>query len=120
VGRERSTRLELRCPDPSCNPYLAFAVMLAAGLKGIEEKIEPPDPVEEDVYGFDDGKLAKFYIKNLPEDLREATEEFKGSRFMREALGEHVFNKYLEIKTTEWDEFQKSVTDWELNTYRNL
>ncbi len=65
--RQRSTRLELRCPDPSCNLYLAFAVMLAAGLKGIEEKIEPPEPVEEDVYGFDDAKLAKFYIKTLPD-----------------------------------------------------
>lgn len=120
VGRERSTRLELRCPDPSCNPYLAFAVMLAAGLKGVEEKIEPPDPVEEDVYGFDDRKLGKFYIKTLPEDLGEAIEEFKGSRFMRETLGEHVFNKYLEIKATEWKEFQRSVTNWELNRYRDL
>jgi len=120
MGRERSTRLELRCPDPSCNPYLAFAAMLAAGLKGIEERIEPPDPVEEDVYGFDDRKLAKFYIKTLPEDLGEAIEELKESRFMRETLGEHVFSKYLETKTTEWKGFQKSVTDWELNRYRNL
>ena len=120
VGREKSIRLELRCPDPSCNPYLAFAVMLAAGLDGIEKKIEPPDPVEEDVYGFDDTKLAKFYIKTLPADLGEAIEEFKKSKFMKETLGEHVFNKYLEIKTTEWDEFQKSVTDWEFNRYKDL
>ena len=119
-GREKSTRLELRCPDPSCNPYLAFAVMLAAGLEGIEEKIEPPEPVEEDVYGFDDRKLAKFYIKTLPEDLGEAIEEFKRSKLMKETLGEHVFNKYLEIKATEWSEFQKSVTDWELERYRDL
>jgi glutamine synthetase len=120
VGRERSTRLELRCPDPSCNPYLAFAAMLATGLKGIEEKIEPPDPVEEDVYGFDDRKLAKFYIQTLPEDLGEAIREFKGSKFMRETLGDHVFSKYLEIKTTEWGEFHKSVTDWEINRYKDL
>ena len=119
-GREKSTRLELRCPDPSCNPYLTFAVMLAAGLKGIEEKIEPPDPVEEDVYGFDDSKLAKFYIKTLPADLGEAVEEFKRSKLMRETLGEHVFSKYLEIKKTEWEEFQRSVTDWELDRYKNL
>ncbi len=119
-GRERSTRLELRCPDPTCNPYLAFAVMLAAGLKGIEEKIEPPDPVEEDVYGFDDSKLAKFYIKTLPADLGEAIEEFKRSKLMKETLGEHAFNKYLEIKKTEWEEFQRSVTDWELDRYKNL
>jgi len=119
-GREKSTRLELRCPDPSCNPYLAFAVMLAAGLKGIEEKTKPPDPVEEDVYGFDDRKLARFYIKTLPADLGEAIEEFRRSKLMRETLGEHAFNKYLEIKTTEWNEFQRSITDWELNRYKDL
>jgi len=119
-GREKSTRLELRCPDPSCNPYLAFAVMLAAGLKGIEEEIEPPNPVEEDVYGFDDRKLAKFYIKTLPADLGEAIEEFRKSKLMKETLGDHAFNKYLEIKAIEWNEFQRSVTDWELNKYRDL
>ena len=119
-GREKSTRLELRCPDPSCNPYLAFAVMLAAGLEGINKKIEPPNPVEEDVYGFDNGKLAKFYIKTLPVDLGEAIEEFEKSKFMKETLGEHVFNKYINIKKTEWDEYQKSVTDWELNRYKDL
>jgi len=119
-GREKSTRLELRCSDPSCNPYLAFAAMLAAGLKGIEEEIEPPTPVEEDVYGFDDRKLAKFYIKTLPADLGEAIEEFRKSKLMKETLGDHTFNKYLEIKTLEWNEFQRSVTDWELNKYRDL
>jgi len=119
-GREKSTRLELRCPDPSCNPYLAFAVMLAAGLKGINEKVEPPSPVEEDVYGFNNGKLAKFYIKTLPVDLGEAIEDFEKSEFMKETLGEHVFNKYLNIKKTEWNEYQKSVTDWELNRYKDL
>lgn len=119
-GREKSTRLELRCSDPSCNPYLAFAVMLAAGLKGIEEEIEPPNPVEEDVYGFDDRKLAKFYIKTLPADLGEAIKEFRKSKLMKETLGDHTFNKYLEIKTVEWNEFQRSVTDWELNKYRDL
>jgi len=119
-GREKSTRLELRCPDPSCNPYLTFAVMLAAGLEGIEDKIEPPDPVEEDVYGFDDRKLAKFYIKTLPVDLGEAIEEFRKSKFMRETLGEHAFNKYLEIKTAEWNDFQRSITDWEQTRYKDL
>jgi len=119
-GREKSTRLELRCPDPSCNPYLAFAVMLAAGLKGIEEEIEPPNPVEEDVYDFDDRKLAKFYIKTLPADLGEAIEEFRKSKLMKETLGNHSFNKYLEIKTVEWNEFQRSVTDWELNKYKDF
>lgn len=120
AGREKSTRLELRCPDPSCNPYLAFAVMLAAGLRGIEEKIEPSSAVEEDVYGFDDRRLAKFYIKTLPVDLKEAIEEFKKSRLAKETLGKHTFSKYLEVKSTELAEFRRSVTDWELQRYRNL
>jgi glutamine synthetase len=119
-GRERSTRLELRCPDPSCNPYLAFAVMLAAGLKGVEEEIQPPSPVEEDVYGFDDQRLEKFYIKTLPSDLEEAIEEFKGSELVRDTLGEHAFNKYLDVKLVEWEDFRRSVTDWEIERYRNL
>lgn len=119
-GREKSTRLELRCPDPSCNPYLAFAAMLATGLKGIEEKVEPPAAVEEDVYGFDDRKLAKFYIKTLPVSLREAIEEFKKSKLVEETLGEHTFRKYIEVKAREWSEFQRSVTNWELNKYKNL
>jgi len=119
-GREKSTRLELRCPDPSCNPYLTFALMLAAGLKGIEEKTQPPSAVEEDVYGFDDRKLEKFYIKTLPADLGEAIEEFKGSKLARETLGDHTFQKYIDVKSTEWRDFQKSVTDWEHKRYRNL
>lgn len=119
-GREKSTRLELRCPDPSCNPYLTFAVMLAAGLKGINEKIQPPKPVEEDVYEFDNGKLAEFYIRTLPTDLGEAVEELEKSKFMKETLGEHAFNKYVGIKKTEWVEYERSVTDWELKKYRNL
>jgi glutamine synthetase len=119
-GREKSTRLELRCPDPSCNPYLAFALMLAAGLDGIERKIQPPSPVEEDVYGFDDRRLAKFYINTLPADLGEAITEFKESGFVKRTLGDHMFTKYLEVKTTEWREFQRSVTDWEVDRYRDL
>ncbi len=119
-GREKSTRLELRCPDPSCNPYLAFAVMLAAGLRGIEEEIQPPAPVEEDVYEFDDQRLAKFYIRTLPSDLEEAIREFKQSEFAKATLGEHAFDKYLEVKLTEWEGFRRSVTDWETERYRNL
>lgn len=119
-GREKSTRLELRCPDPSCNPYLAFAVMLAAGLRGVEEDLQPPSPVEEDVYEFDDQRLAKFYIKTLPSDLEEAVKEFEQSELAKATLGEHAFNKYLEVKLTECEAFQRSVTDWETERYRNL
>ena len=119
-GKEKETRIELRCPDPSCNPYLAFVVMLKAGLDGIKNKIEPPNPVEEDVYGFDDRKLAKFYIKKLPSSLGEAIEEFDKSELMREALGEFTFRKYLDAKKKEWDEYNVQVTEWELKKYLDL
>ena len=119
-NRHDSARLELRCPDPSCNPYVAFAVMLAAGLKGIEKKMDPPNPVEEDVFDFDDAKLAEFYIKSLPTDLGEALDEFEQSKLMKETLGEHAFNKYLGLKRAEWTEFKQSVTDWEREHYMDL
>lgn len=119
-GKEKEARIELRCPDPSCNPCLAFAVMLKAGLYGIKNKIEPPNPVEEDVYGFDDRKLAKFYIEKLPSSLGEAIEEFEKSELMREALGEFTFRKYLEAKKEEWNEYNVQVTEWELKKYLHL
>ena len=118
--KEKETRIELRCPDPSCNPYLAFVVMLKAGLDGIKNKIEPPNPVEEDVYGFDDRKLAKFYIEKLPSSLGEAIEEFDKSELMRKALGEFTFRKYLDAKKKEWDEYNLQVTEWELKKYLHL
>ena len=83
LGKEMATRIELRYPDPSCNPYLAFTAMLGAGLEGIKKKIELPVTVEEDVYEFDDQKLAKFYIKTLPTSFGEAVEELKKSRIAK-------------------------------------
>ena len=119
-GKERGIRAELRCPDPSCNPYLAFAVMLKAGLDGIKKRIDPPDPVEEDVYEFNDRKLAKFYIKTLPSSLGEAITEFEGSELMKETLGDFTFEKYLEAKRTEWNDYRIQVTNWELERYLKL
>jgi glutamine synthetase len=119
-GKEKAIRAELRCPDPSCNPYLAFAVMLKAGLEGIKHKIEPPDPVEEDVYEFDDKKLAKFYIETLPGSLGEAIEEYKKSRLTKETLGDFAFKKYYEAKKAEWDEYRLQVSMWELDRYLQL
>ncbi|MEM2850882.1 MAG: type I glutamate--ammonia ligase [Candidatus Bathyarchaeia archaeon] len=119
-GKEKAIRAELRCPDPSCNPYLAFAVMLKAGLEGIKQKIMPPDPVEEDVYEFDDKKLAKFYIETLPGSLGEAIQEFQKSKLMRETLGDFTFKKYYEAKKAEWDEYRLQVTPWELDRYLKL
>jgi len=119
-GKEKAIRAELRCPDPSCNPYLAFAVMLKAGLEGIKHKIEPPDPVEEDVYEFDDKKLAKFYIETLPGSLGEAIQEYKKSRLMKETLGNFAFEKYYVAKKAEWDEYRLQVSTWELDRYLQL
>ncbi len=119
-SREQSARVELRCPDPSCNPYLAFAVMLHAGLDGIERKLEPPDPVDENVYGFDDARLAELSIGTLPGSLGEALEEMRKSDLMRRALGEHTFNYYLYAKRQEWDAFRIAVTDWEIDRYLEL
>lgn len=116
-GREQSTRAELRCPDPSCNPYLAFAVMLHAGLDGIKRKLRPPNPVEEDVYEFDNKKLDEMYIKTLPASLGEALDEMRKSKLVREALGDHTFENYLTAKRMEWDEYRTNVSDWEITKY---
>ena len=119
-GREQSTRAELRCPDPSCSPYLAFAVMLRAGLDGIKRKLKPPEPVEEDIYNFDDTKLANLDIDTLPVSLGEAIEEFKKDKLMRETLGKHTRERYLEAKKAEWDEYRIQVTKWELDRYLEI
>ncbi len=116
-GREKATRAELRCPDPSCNPYLSFAVMLAAGLDGIKKNLQPPPPVEEDVYEFDDMKLKELYIDTLPGSLAEAIKEMESSEIVKDALGKHTYEEYLEAKKAEWDEYRIQVTDWELKRY---
>lgn len=116
-GKISSARVELRCPDPSCNPYLAFAVMLKAGLDGMKRKLTPPAPVEEDVYDFDDSKLKQLEIDVLPHSLWQALKEFKRDPLMQDALGEHTHEKFIEAKTNEWDAYRTHVTDWEIKRY---
>ncbi|MEO6577850.1 MAG: type I glutamate--ammonia ligase [Candidatus Limnocylindria bacterium] len=116
-GSVASVRIELRCPDPSSNPYLAFAAMLAAGLDGIERKLTPPDPIEENLYHFDAAKLESRKIKQLPGTLREALEELKEDEVIRDALGDHVFERFIEAKTEEWDEYRTQVSAWEVERY---
>ncbi len=116
-GREQSTRAELRCPDPSANPYLAFAVILAAGLDGIERDLEAPEPIEEDVYHFDDRRQAELGIASLPGTLEEALDELEKDETIKEALGEHAYTAFMRAKRAEWDEYRIQVTDWELNRY---
>jgi glutamine synthetase len=116
-GKEQATRIEFRSPDPACNPYLAFAAMLAAGLKGVEDNYQLPDPVEEDIYEMDEEARAREGITSLPGSLFEAILEMEKSELMRETLGDHIFNKVLANKKIEWDRFRTHVTDYERNQY---
>jgi glutamine synthetase len=116
-SRELGTRVEYRAPDPACNPYLAFACMLRAGLAGIRGKYELPTPVERNVYTMTADERKRLGIAELPEDLYEAIKVAEGSGFLRETLGAHVFEKLIENKRLEWDEYRKRVTRWELDQY---
>ena len=116
-GQSSAARAELRCPDPSCNPYLAFAAMLAAGLDGIERQLEPPPPVEEDVYEFGPQELNSRGIPTLPGTLDEALNELVKDQVICDALGEHMCQAFLRVKRAEWDEYRVQVTDWEVSRY---
>ncbi len=116
-GKEQATRMEFRSPDPTCNPYLAFAVMLAAGLKGIEENYTLPDPVEEDIYEMDEAARERAGIDSLPGSLFEATQEVEKSALVRETLGDHIFDKFVENKKIEWDGYRTHVSQYEIEKY---
>ncbi|HDH96725.1 MAG TPA: glutamine synthetase [Proteobacteria bacterium] len=116
-GKENATRLELRSPDPACNPYLAFAVMLGAGLRGIEEKLEPPEPVEVDVYRLSEEELRARNIGMLPANLYDAIKLAEQNDLLRETLGEHIYNTLLANKRMEWDEYRIRVTEYEVEKY---
>jgi glutamine synthetase len=116
-GKEKATRIEFRCPDPACNPYLAFSVMLAAGLKGIQEGYELPDPVEEDIFEMSEDIRKKHGIQSLPGNLLEALQCTEKSELVREALGDHIFTKFIENKKIEWDQYRVHVSQYELERY---
>jgi glutamine synthetase len=116
-GREQSTRLELRCPDPSCNPYLAFAAMLYAGLDGIKRGMKPPKPVEEDVYEFDEAKLAEYKIDMLPLSISRAVDELKKDEVVKMAIGKHSVDRFIQAKMSEFDDYRMQITPWEINKY---
>jgi len=118
--RKEAARIELRCPDPACNPYLAFAVMLKAGLDGIKNDLQPPEPVEENIYQLDGESLVKKNISLLPTSLAEALDALKKDEVLQETLGQHLFERYIDVKTKEWDEFKKQVTNWEIETYLDI
>jgi len=118
VGREASSRVELRSPDPSSNPYLAFAVIAAAGLDGLHQKMVPPEPAEEkNIFEISDEDLTRQNVPVLPASLREAIAELEKDRILVEAMGEALFEKYKRAKMQEWMSYSTAVSQWELNTY---
>jgi len=116
-GKENATRIEYRSPDPACNPYLAFAVMLTAGLEGIEKKYECPPPVERNVYEMTQQEREELGIEQLPGDLADAIAEAERSELLRKTLGDHVFEKFIENKKIEWHNYRAQVTEFELEKY---
>jgi len=116
-GKEQATRIEFRSPDPACNPYLAFAIMLAAGLKGIEGNYPLPDPIEEDIYEMDEEARDRAGITSLPGNLFEALQEIEKSELVRETLGDHIFNKFVANKKIEWDRYRTHVSQYEIEKY---
>jgi len=116
-GHEKAVRVEFRSPDPACNPYLAFSVMLAAGLKGIEEEYELMDPVEVDVYHLSEEERRQRGIGTLPESLGQAIELMERSELVRECLGDHVFHAFIRNKRAEWDAYRAQVTEYEIKRY---
>lgn len=115
--RGKDTRIELRSPDPSCNPYLAIAVCLAAGLDGIRNQIDPPDSMDMNMNALSAQERKKLGIERLPENLKEAVDEFEKAPFMREVLGEEVCRKYAEAKRREWEAYNRQISEWELRNY---
>ncbi|HYV16420.1 MAG TPA: glutamine synthetase family protein [Conexibacter sp.] len=116
-GKEKATRMELRCPDPACNPYLTFAALLQAGLEGIEHGYELPEPMEKNLYHLAPDERRRLGIEQLPATLGEAIELTAESELVLRTLGEHMFNRFVEIKRQEWEDYRVQVTPWELERY---
>lgn len=116
-GKEKATRIEYRSPDPSCNPYLAFAVMLGAGMDGIDRNLEMPDPIEEDIFEMNPAERKAHGITDLPGNLYSAILEAEKSDLVREILGDHIFNKFIENKKIEWDNYRTHISQYEIEKY---
>ena len=116
-GYNTSVRIEYRAPDPACNPYLAFSVMLAAGMKGIQEEYPVPPPVVGNVFDMSAQRRQSLNIKTLPGSLGEAIILAERSDLLQEALGDHIFNSLIRNKEIEWEEYRSTVTDYEISRY---
>jgi glutamine synthetase len=119
AARGPMTRIELRMPDPSCNPYLALAVMLRAGLDGVDQALDPGPPVNKNIYGMSHRERRHLRIDELPRNLSKALDELEKSALMRETLGDHIFDHFLAAKRAEWDSYIRHVSPWEIERYLN-
>ena len=117
ASRGKGTRVELRCPDPTCNPYLEMALCLAAGLDGIKKGLKPAPSYDKNVFKLSDEELEKEGILCLPGSLEEAIKAAEEDPFIKETLGDHVFNNYIEGKKAEWDDYKTAVSQWEVDRY---
>jgi glutamine synthetase len=115
--RGEGTRCENRLPDPSANPYLALAVQLAAGLDGVTEHLDPGDPINKNIARMSYRERRRYRIDELPRDLHEALDHLEKDRVIRDALGEHIYERYVDAKREEWHEFIEQVTEWEVGRY---
>ncbi|AGF78332.1 glutamine synthetase, type I [Desulfocapsa sulfexigens DSM 10523] len=120
ASRGMGTRTEIRCPDPTCNPYLALAMMLNSGLDGVKNKLTPPPAVNKDIFKMSSAEMDEVGIKVMPGSLKEAIEELKNNPIAEATLGSHIFEKYIEAKEAEWDRYRTAVTDWELDEYLDI
>jgi glutamine synthetase len=119
-NREKATRVEIRCADPACNPYLAFSVLLRAGLSGIEERLDPKNPQTENLYNLGYQERKELEIAELPENLDEALREVKKSKLVKETLGDFALDKWIKLKAAEWDSYRKKVHPYEWEKYYHL
>ncbi len=118
--RGPSTRIEVRNPDPACNPYLALAVMLKAGLDGVVNCISPPEPINQNIYHMSEEERSRLGVRSLPANLAEALEELKANQVIKDALGEHIYEQFMQVKLDEWNRYQRFVHPWELDEYLAL
>jgi glutamine synthetase len=110
-------RVELRSPDPSANPYLSLALVLAAGLEGIRDKVEPPEAIDGNIYEMTKEQRRRKHVDSLPGNLGEAIDEMKKDPLVKQVLGEHIYEKYIEAKELEWNDYKSRVTEWEIDNY---
>lgn len=120
-GKPEKAAIEFRSPDPSCNPYLLFAALLVAGMNGVQNELEAPEPRTEDLFRLSSNELHKMDVQMLPPSLNDALDAFEKDDFMRDVLGDHAFNTFLRFKREEWKQYANiTVTDWEWEKYRDI